>query len=196
MPSDDSDSHESSGEEGGEGNNNDEILNNVFAGYDSKLVSSSRAAEAIQAGKGSPCLICISGLKRNDAAWSCDSCFCTFHLNCIQQWANDCIFQQKNQLELAGGEEIIGGNTQLQWACPKCRFERSELPRKYTCYCGKVDDPAFDPWILPHSCGETCGKPLKGPSTGKCGHKCLILCHPGPCPPCPVVSHPLFFGLK
>ena len=40
-----------------------------------------------------------------------------------------------------------------------------------------------DPWIAPHTCGELCGKALPG----ACGHTCLLLCHPGPCPPCPLV---------
>uniref|UniRef100_A0A452I3U3 NF-X1-type domain-containing protein n=1 Tax=Gopherus agassizii TaxID=38772 RepID=A0A452I3U3_9SAUR len=66
---------------------------------------------------------------------------------------------------------------------PKCRFEykRSETPTRYYCYCGKVEDPELDPWLVPHSCGQVCEREFKPP----CGHKCLLLCHPGPCPPCP-----------
>lgn len=60
---------------------------------------------------------------------------------------------------------------------PKCRFEykRSETPSRYYCYCGKVENPAVDPWLVPHSCGQICEREFK-PS---CGHKCLLLCHPG-----------------
>lgn len=60
---------------------------------------------------------------------------------------------------------------------PKCRFEykRSETPSRYYCYCGKVEDPPLDPWLVPHSCGQVCEREFK-PS---CGHKCLLLCHPG-----------------
>eukprot|EP00795_Rhopilema_esculentum_P000964 gene964-10730_t len=43
------------------------------------------------------------------------------------------------------------------------------------------EDPKFDPWTIPHSCGQKCAKML----TPICGHECLLLCHPGPCPPCP-----------
>ncbi len=46
-----------------------------------------------------------------------------------------------------------------------------------------ASNPEFDPWVAAHSCGEVCGKPL----SGGCGHSCLLLCHPGPCPPCPLV---------
>lgn len=60
---------------------------------------------------------------------------------------------------------------------PKCRFEykRSDTPSRYYCYCGKVEDPPLDPWLVPHSCGQVCEREFKPP----CGHKCLLLCHPG-----------------
>jgi len=70
------------------------------------------------------------------------------------------------------------------WGCPNCRAEFSvrELPSRYTCYCGKVDDPPCDPWLPPHSCGRTCDRRL--PS---CDHRCNDRCHPHKCPPCPRV---------
>ena len=65
----------------------------------------------------------------------------------------------------------------------------------------KTQDPCFDPWLVPHSCGSKCEKLLQP----ECKHSCLLLCHPGiillsnynvnknlhllfvlgPCPPCP-----------
>ena len=36
--------------------------------------------------------------------------------------------------------------------------------------------------LVPHSCGEVCGRPLA--TTAQCPHTCLDLCHPGPCNPC------------
>ena len=139
----------------------------------------------------SSCLICISGIKKNDEVWNCQSCFDTFHLSCIQRWAKDSIFQQKNELEEESSRvDMSQGRPtpqlpriNLKWSCPKCRtaYEEKSVPSKYTCYCGKVVDPVFDPWSIPHSCGDVCGRQL----LPECGHKCLILCHPGPCPPCP-----------
>lgn len=52
--------------------------------------------------------------------------------------------------------------------------------------------------MAPHSCGDVCGRPLGGatpsaaggdttPQGSGCAHTCLLLCHPGPCPPCPLV---------
>ncbi|OAY71457.1 NF-X1-type zinc finger protein NFXL2, partial [Ananas comosus] len=92
-----------------------------------------------------------------------------FHLPCIQSWA-------RQSLHLRSPD----------WPCPKCRspYPKTLIPKSYFCFCGKVQDPPLDPWILPHSCGEICGRPL----AGECGHTCLLLCHPGPCPPCPVLA--------
>lgn len=36
----------------------------------------------------------------------------------------------------------------------------------------------------PHSCGNQCNRENAG-----CGHPCVLLCHPGPCPPCPRIMH-------
>mmetsp|Transcript_3276 Transcript_3276/g.3835 ORF Transcript_3276/g.3835 Transcript_3276/m.3835 type:complete len:100 (+) Transcript_3276:1512-1811(+) len=52
---------------------------------------------------------------------------------------------------------------------------------KYMCFCGRFEEPEYDPMVLPHSCGEYCNK-LKNKD---CKHdKCAITCHPGACPPC------------
>ena len=70
-----------------------------------------------------------------------------------------------------------------EWACPKCRagYAAADAPAEYRCMCGAEVDPPFDPWLLPHTCGHTCGRAL----APDCGHTCVLLCHPGPCPPCP-----------
>uniref|UniRef100_A0A4X2KU80 Nuclear transcription factor, X-box binding like 1 n=1 Tax=Vombatus ursinus TaxID=29139 RepID=A0A4X2KU80_VOMUR len=110
--------------------------------------------------------------------WSCSGCFCIFHMPCIQKWAKDSLFLVSSPLT-----DDDFGKRDYPWPCPKCRFEykRSETPTRYYCYCGKVEDPPLDPWLVPHSCGQVCEREFKPP----CGHKCLLLCHPGPCPPCP-----------
>ncbi|XP_064481964.1 NF-X1-type zinc finger protein NFXL1-like [Ornithodoros turicata] len=121
------------------------------------------------------CLVCIESVKRNEAVWSCNGCYCILHLGCIQKWAKDSTFQQTSTPDQPAFSS--------QWNCPKCRkgYRGTENLSKYLCFCGKVADPAFDPWLVPHSCGQMCEQDLK-PS---CGHRCLLLCHPGPCPPCP-----------
>ncbi|OAY70532.1 NF-X1-type zinc finger protein NFXL2 [Ananas comosus] len=116
------------------------------------------------------CLICLDPLRPSHPVWSCSaSCHALFHLPCIQSWA-------RQSLHLRSPD----------WPCPKCRspYPKTLIPKSYFCFCGKVQDPPLDPWILPHSCGEICGRPL----AGECGHTCLLLCHPGPCPPCPVLA--------
>ena len=114
---------------------------------------------------------------RADPIWSCDTCFTSFHINCIQRWANDSIFQQKQQLE---------DDPQKREAC------LLELPQVQKLPAPNLHPPALhlllyqdqrpplDPWQTPHSCGELCSTQLAG-----CSHRCLLLCHPGPCPPCP-----------
>lgn len=58
-----------------------------------------------------------------------------------------------------------------------------QIPQHYACFCKKELTPANHLWLVPHSCGELCEKPLKS-QHGLCSHRCMILCHPGPCPPC------------
>ena len=79
-------------------------------------------------------------------------------------------------------EESID-KAQASWGCPKCRtaYQPSEVPSEYRCFCGKQRDPPLDPWLAPHTCGDICGREL----ASGCGHTCVLLCHPGPCPPCP-----------
>ncbi|KAG0477038.1 hypothetical protein HPP92_013879 [Vanilla planifolia] len=121
------------------------------------------------------CLICLERIRPSDPIWSCSTgCHAIFHLHCIQNWANQCSQRPVSSSSLSLSSD---------WHCPKCRlsYSRSLIPRYYFCFCGKLEDPPSDPWILPHSCGEVCNRPLRG----NCGHECLLLCHPGPCPPCP-----------
>lgn len=126
------------------------------------------------------CLICISRVKRDDAIWSCISCYGFFHIMCIQRWSKDTITQQKQALEIP----LLDQQAKLCWCCPKCRYEykSEDIPTKYLCFCKKAENPKFQPYLVPHSCGEICKKDL----IPNCGHKCMLLCHPGPCPPCPV----------
>lgn len=129
----------------------------------------------------SVCLICISKIKRDDEIWSCQSCYCFFHLMCIQRWSKDNIFQKKQALEgIVATKEIS-----ISWGCPKCRteYKPQDIPSLYVCFCGKQVNPKYQALLPPHSCGDICKKSIKP----ECGHKCLLLCHPGPCPPCPVI---------
>ncbi|KAK4758031.1 hypothetical protein SAY87_019332 [Trapa incisa] len=140
------------------------------------------------------CLICLERIRISDPTWSCSAlCFSVFHLVCIQSWA-----RQASDLAAARAATRLSisqatASESATWHCPKCRSEypKPQIPKSYLCFCGKLENPRPDPWILPHSCGEICDRPLRN----KCGHKCLLLCHPGPCPPCPkVVQSTCFCG--
>lgn len=105
--------------------------------------------------------------------------------------------QQKQRIE----DQTVTAK-KLYWCCPKCRSEYvpEQYPTRYVCFCGKTENPKYQPFLVPHSCGEICKKAL----LPLCGHQCLLLCHPGewfpltvkvifgligdlgPCPPCPV----------
>lgn len=132
------------------------------------------------------CLICLERIRPSDPTWSCTSrCYAVFHLLCIQSWA-----RQSSDLAAARAATRLtitpsraASDDHSVWNCPKCRIEypKTLIPRKYTCFCGKLENPPHDPWVLPHSCGEICDRPLMY----ECGHYCLLLCHPGPCPSCP-----------
>lgn len=140
------------------------------------------------------CLICIGSIRRVESIWSCKSCYCFFHLNCIQRWANDSVMQMKVKAEQQqnGGNqghynhlgEFVPPKRQKtpHWCCPQCRkdYQPADKPTSYECFCGKECNPQPQPFLVPHSCGEICGKLLQP----KCGHDCKLLCHPGPCPPC------------
>ncbi|XP_031617999.1 NF-X1-type zinc finger protein NFXL1 isoform X1 [Contarinia nasturtii] len=170
----------------------DALLESVFKGYDgdrSQLRKTQEFLEHVFQSGAATCLICIATVKRTDFIWSCENCFSFFHLNCLQRWAKDSISQQKMHQEndVGGyynnqGEYIPKQVKAIKWCCPKCRadYPPSDIPQNYFCFCKKELNPANHLWLVPHSCGEVCGKPLKS----ACSHKCLILCHPGPCPPC------------
>ncbi|KXZ56411.1 hypothetical protein GPECTOR_1g366 [Gonium pectorale] len=138
---------------------------------------------------GSCCLICLNHIRPTEAIWHCGrGCYTVLHLVCIQDWA-------RSQLDAAAAKAAARlsqfpaaadeARATAEWGCPKCRstYPAADIPRQYKCFCEKVENPEFDPWVTPHSCGEICGRPLPG----GCEHTCLLLCHPGPCPPCPLV---------
>ncbi|XP_042480948.1 NF-X1-type zinc finger protein NFXL2 isoform X2 [Macadamia integrifolia] len=135
------------------------------------------------------CLICLERIKLSHPTWSCSSgCSAVFHLVCIQSWARQAsdLAAERALTRLSREHFPVAAANAFEssvWNCPKCRVEytKSQIPKTYFCFCGKLENPPSDPWILPHSCGEVCGRPLKY----NCGHECLLLCHPGPCPSCP-----------
>lgn len=128
-------------------------------------------------------------MKSKDSIWSCQKCYISFHLVCIQRWANDSTIQKKiaqeNQPEFyytSDGTFVPKNVIPITWDCPQCRnvYQTDEIPRHYKCYCGKEYDPRVQPFLIPHSCGEICNKPLEP----ECGHFCHLLCHPFSHPPC------------
>lgn len=116
----------------------------------------------------SECMICFEKVKQLQATWDCKQCYQIFHIFCIKKWS-------RSQMALADTES--GG-----WRCPGCQSVTKSSPN-YVCFCGKTTEPTYNRNETPHSCGEVCGREKKILYPG-CTHKCIILCHPGPCPPC------------
>ncbi|XP_055535843.1 NF-X1-type zinc finger protein NFXL1 [Wyeomyia smithii] len=184
--------YESSEEEDEGDSNNQDILVTVFKNYSASNGDIGKTQEYLQnllESRSAVCLICIGTVKRADAIWSCKTCYTFFHLLCIQRWANDSISQKRISHELQEGyynnrgEYVPKPTLSVHWDCPKCRkeYEPVDIPRHYECFCGHEQNPQNHVWLIPHSCGETCRKKL----VPDCGHRCVLLCHPGPCPPCP-----------
>ncbi|KAI3794333.1 hypothetical protein L1987_36962 [Smallanthus sonchifolius] len=133
------------------------------------------------------CMICYDMVKRSAPIWSCSSCFSIFHLHCIKKWA-----RAPTSIDLSA-ETKQGFN----WRCPGCQSVQliSSKDIRYACFCGKRQDPPSDPYLTPHSCGEPCGRPLEkemisGDRDHLCPHRCVLQCHPGPCPPCKAFAPP------
>jgi len=111
------------------------------------------------------CMVCLERVKQVQATWDCHNCYQIFHIGCIRKWA-------KTATTESGG-----------WRCPGCQVVTPTLPREYRCFCRKVRDPEWNrnEGLVPHSCGEVCQRPRAWVG---CVHRCVDLCHPGPCPPC------------
>ena len=116
------------------------------------------------------CPICTSEILRGSKIWSCHTCWTVFHLSCIKKWAgND---QKENETQ---------GDAK-PWRCPGCNLPKETQPKAYSCWCEKELEPRTITGLPPHSCGQTCGRERRLPQ--QCPHRCELICHAGPCPPC------------
>ncbi|VEU23763.1 DEKNAAC105033 [Brettanomyces naardenensis] len=130
----------------------------AFQDSDSLLSSlATRILDEIRKGTYT-CMVCTGDIDSSSKIWSCPVCSRVFDLGCIRDWSKR------------------GSSTQADssWRCPSCNTTLHQLPKHYTCWCGKVVNPAENP-LSPHSCGQTCGVKMK-----RCVHGCPLECHPGP----------------
>ena len=124
------------------------------------------------------CPICTNEVSQNSKIWSCKTCWTVFHLSCIKKWSTN-----EGSTQAQRPNENGDLPPPRQWRCPGCNLPKDVLPSTYTCWCLKEVDPQSIPGLPPHSCGQTCGNHRVLPK--KCPHPCELLCHAGPCPPCP-----------
>jgi len=130
------------------------------------------------------CMVCFEAIQRSASIWMCNTCFVVLHLACIRKWSKSSKERESNQQRQHASNE-----KQFSWMCPACRKDYTQCSLEYFCFCGKQREPSSEPGIVPHSCGNICGKPL-AKNGSECPHTCSELCHPGPCPPCSAVKAP------
>ncbi|CAN3359884.1 hypothetical protein DICA4_D19658 [Diutina catenulata] len=109
-----------------------------------------------------PCLICTEEITSSSRVWSCKHCFRVYDLECISGWAT----------------KDSGTNPEHKWRCPACNVKTHRLPKRFSCWCGRVSNPRPND-LQPFSCGMLCQYKQK-----KCVHQCSSVCHPGPHPVC------------
>jgi transcriptional repressor NF-X1 len=79
------------------------------------------------------CMICFNRIRPEQYTWSCSpseekeaqSCWNTFHLKCVQSWADKSV-KDMEEAWRARGEEKKG-----EWRCPGCQMKREILPQRY-----------------------------------------------------------------
>lgn len=116
---------------------NERLVLKTLSGYRNELDgTSAESVNSLQLAlqNSLSCLICLSGIRRIQAVWSCKLCYTTFHLVCIQQWAKDGVVVKNLILS-----EDLFPSIPLMWTCPKCRgeYRRDDIPSTYHCFCGK-----------------------------------------------------------
>ncbi|WVR04892.1 hypothetical protein IAU60_001904 [Kwoniella sp. DSM 27419] len=151
------------------------------------------------------CPICFNSITPSQSIWSClppdsplepansftlqpnpitgststsnhySACYTPFHLDCIRDWANRSLEEEKKARAYNAGRE----GEDVAWRCPGCQKRRAD--KVAGCFCGRLSHPPTST-TAPHSCNDSCAR--KRP---KCSHPCPLPCHPGPCPPCQVV---------
>lgn len=125
------------------------------------------------------CAICTNEVTRHSKVWSCRTCWTVFHIGCIKRWSKN----EGSAVHRPAGQEEDDSHSGKQWRCPGCNLPKDTTPSSYTCWCEKELDPKTISGLPPHSCGQTCGRERTFPKP--CPHPCELLCHAGPCPPCP-----------
>lgn len=113
------------------------------------------------------CLVCISEIDPFSKVWSCDNCYRVYDLECIKDWA------------IRGSSKDQSRKT---WKCPSCNVETKKIPKKFSCWCGKTNNPEPNP-LNPFSCGNPCNEPYVN-----CIHNCSSVCHPGKHPVCGAIG--------
>ncbi|KAF9304096.1 FKBP12-associated protein [Mortierella antarctica] len=85
------------------------------------------------------CMVCFDVIRPAHKIWNCQVCWAAFHLDCLSTWAKKSV-----------GES---SSSTTGWRCPGCQHVQVSIPKEYNCFCGKVQNPEFNRYFTPHSCG-------------------------------------------
>ena len=115
------------------------------------------------------CSICSETIHARSPVWNCIQCSTMLHLKCIQRYYDTIVHHLS----------ITSQQSQATLRCPTCTYTYIDKPDAYTCFCQAELQPPVLPYVLPHSCGQTCNRALQCHK-----HHCTQPCHPGPCNKC------------
>ncbi|EPY23338.1 hypothetical protein AGDE_12885 [Angomonas deanei] len=127
------------------------------------------------------CSVCSECVMLGQPLWYCRSCYGVFHLGCIATWVEN---QKREREKLLQVTSYANYDSRLdsKFRCPLCQSHNDiNTTERYTCYCGKTDNPKPDALVVLGSCGQACERKQGDPN---CVHRCVLMCHPGKCPPC------------
>ncbi|KAI9677394.1 MAG: Transcriptional repressor NF-X1 [Caeruleum heppii] len=115
------------------------------------------------------CAVCLDDVTETSRIWSCRTCWGAFHVECIRDWA---------ERSTTFDERTHQTPSDPVARCPTCRvFDTTALVA--SCWCGREAGNILPTNRPPNSCAQTCRRRLT-----HCSHRCPVLCHAGPCPPC------------
>eukprot|EP00831_Metopus_contortus_P074709 TRINITY_DN6825_c0_g1_i4.p1 TRINITY_DN6825_c0_g1~~TRINITY_DN6825_c0_g1_i4.p1 ORF type:complete len:189 (-),score=18.04 TRINITY_DN6825_c0_g1_i4:97-663(-) len=96
------------------------------------------------------CLICQNKIFQKTKIWNCSRCGQPYHLGCMKRWIVQVNFGEQYD-KISGKSQMnkLRENT-VHWSCPNCSVEYNGLCPIYTCFCGKRENPQFNPYAIPH----------------------------------------------
>eukprot|EP00899_Mesostigma_viride_P026266 jgi/Mesvir1/6824/Mv09009-RA.1 len=165
------------------------------------------------------CMICVDGVRRQAAIWSCTSCYNIFHLSCIVKWAKSVVAGSSSgsgdvlgASSSSGGRffpsaaasvtirlpNVGGGGATAGGGASDGNAATWRCPACQAIQTANPDNLRYlclcrrmeDPPVDFYLTPHSCGELCGRERPAGCSHSCVLPCHPGPCPPCPALCGP------